>query len=131
MSSTVKQVGGDHYKAELQHWDICETYDVSYLEATATKYIVRWDRKGSPLLDLSKAKSYLERLLEDRNTVRRCVPVSVLDQFCLVNKLDPEKRTLLLQVLESGTYHHLTWAVDYLGQMIVRESDPTQKRGPE
>ena len=33
----VPQVGGDHYAALVQHWDLCEVYDVAYLEATATK----------------------------------------------------------------------------------------------
>jgi hypothetical protein len=125
MTEHIAQVGGTHYEAEdgIQHWDIMEKCDVAYLEATATKYLVRWDRKGSPLLDLGKARSYLQRLLQDRNSVRRSVPTALLGRFCDGNTLDKEKRALLTMILDPdyGQRGNLETAIIMIGHMIRRE----------
>jgi len=63
----IKQVGGEHYEygdPDNQHWDLMDRWDIEYLPATATKYIVRFDRKGTPKLDLEKSISYLEKQLQ-------------------------------------------------------------------
>ena len=38
MTANDRQIGGDHYQAELQHWDFIELNGLGYLEACATKY---------------------------------------------------------------------------------------------
>jgi len=57
------QVGGDHYRAEYQHWDFAEDIGLGYLEGVLTKYVIRWQRKGG-VEDLKKAVHYTEKLIE-------------------------------------------------------------------
>jgi hypothetical protein len=57
----VQQVGGDHYKAEYQHWDWVVEFNIGYLEGNATKYMSRW-RKKNGLQDLQKCRSYVEKI---------------------------------------------------------------------
>lgn len=63
MSANDKQVGGLHYQAELQHWDLIEENGIGYLEGCATKYVTRW-RKKNGRQDLEKALHYTDKLIE-------------------------------------------------------------------
>lgn len=63
MAANDRQVGGDHYKAPIQHWDYVISNDLGYLEGQITKYVTRWRKKGG-LEDLEKARHYLEKLIE-------------------------------------------------------------------
>lgn len=63
MSANEKQVGGLHYQAELQHWDLIEENGIGYLEGCATKYVTRW-RKKNGRQDLEKALHYTDKLIE-------------------------------------------------------------------
>ena len=63
MSANDTQVGGSHYRSGLQHWDLIERYGIGYLEAAATKYVVRW-RKKNGVEDLKKSRHYTVKLLE-------------------------------------------------------------------
>jgi hypothetical protein len=65
----VEQVGGTHYaggavcphcRGALQHWDL--TASEPYLEANATKYILRHRGKNG-FEDLKKAISYIEKIM--------------------------------------------------------------------
>jgi hypothetical protein len=57
------QVGGEHYASEYQHWDLMiDLYSPSYLIGYATKYLVRYKKKGNPKLDLEKAIHVIEKL---------------------------------------------------------------------
>lgn len=77
----VAQVGGSHYQVDgLQHWDVMEGNDIAYLEATASKYIVRWRKKGGAE-DLKKAASYLDRLLLEGRDARRKVREATLEDM--------------------------------------------------
>lgn len=116
----VAQVGGTHYEAAdgVQHWDIIEQADIAYLEATATKYIVRWDRKGSPAQDLEKAASYLARLLQGRSSVRRTVGVLAFSAFVQANDLSSWKAHVLQLILVQGREHHLLEAIRLLGEAV-------------
>lgn len=64
----VAQEGGDHYQSEYQHWSWVTDIGMTYLPATATKYLTRW-RKKNGLQDLMKAQTYLDKLIVDWNTV--------------------------------------------------------------
>lgn len=59
-----RQVGGDHYKSSLQHWDLVSRNNVGYLEGCATKYLTRWRRRGTPRSDLEKTKHFIEKMLD-------------------------------------------------------------------
>ena len=64
----VAQEGGDHYQSDYQHWSWVTDIGMTYLPATATKYLTRW-RKKNGLQDLMKAQTYLEKLILDWDTV--------------------------------------------------------------
>lgn len=57
----VAQEGGDHYQSKYQHWDWVVDIGMTYLPATATKYLPRW-RKKNGLEDLRKALTYIEKM---------------------------------------------------------------------
>lgn len=61
-----KQIGGNHYEADYQHWDLCFDCQIPYLEGCATKYISRWWKKGG-FQDLEKAESYLLKIIDKLN----------------------------------------------------------------
>lgn len=57
MSANEQQVGGSHYKAKVQHWDICGNFDIPYILGCMTKYLYRYPEKNGAE-DLSKALHY-------------------------------------------------------------------------
>ena len=118
--TTVAQVGGTHYQAKTQHWDLMERWDIDYLAGNATAYILRFDRKGTPRQDLEKAKSYLEKMLEGKRGTRRLVPFAALEEFYNDNKMDAGKRRLYNLILEGGTEAEIMSAIMTLLVMIVR-----------
>ena len=63
MAANDRQVDGDHYKGEIQHWDYVLANDLPYLEAQVVKYVTRW-RKKNGVVDLHKARHFLEKLIE-------------------------------------------------------------------
>ncbi len=110
-----KQEGGTHYEVSgQQHWDIMEQYDIAYLEATATKYIIRWDKKGTAVLDLRKAASYLERATVEGRGARRTLPETVVDALVHQYKLGDWERVLLVLILVSGSREELDLAATNL-----------------
>lgn len=59
-----KQIGGDHYRSPVQHWDFVEINGLGYLEGCASKYATRNRKKHeSPVEDLEKAIHYCEKLI--------------------------------------------------------------------
>lgn len=58
-----RQVGGTHYKAAIQHWDLVLANDIPYMEAQILLYVMRW-RKKNGIQDLEKARHYLDKLIE-------------------------------------------------------------------
>jgi hypothetical protein len=64
-------VDPDHYKnRKYEVFDMMrdtQTYErhIGYLEGCVIKYMMRWDKKNDdPLMDLRKAKRYLEQLIQ-------------------------------------------------------------------
>jgi len=89
MESEVKQVGGDHYESEFQHWDWVEDSGMGYLEGCATKYVTRWRDKGTGKEDLEKARSYVTKVLQKFQTQGRRNSEQ-FGRFCVVNMIsDP------------------------------------------
>src|SRR4051794_15026671 len=60
-----RQVGGEHYKSPIQHWDFVEANGIPYMEAQIIKYVMRHAKKGGRK-DLEKAQHFLEKLIEVR-----------------------------------------------------------------
>ena len=115
MTGYVEQVGGDHYAKQgaknRQHWDIIEVYDIAYLEANATKYVIRWDLKGKPTEDLEKARSYLNKMLSSHRGSRRVIPFHVLSDWYMEADLDFFKRTVCDLVLGTRSVRNVREAV--------------------
>ena len=64
------QVGGTHYQSYYQPWDL--TYDLfggDFLLGNCNKYITRWRFKAG-LVDLRKARHYIEKALEMQDAGR-------------------------------------------------------------
>jgi len=105
----VKQVGGDHYAAggEDQHWDYMERYDIDYLTGQATKYGMRWRKKGTARLDLGKAASYVEKAVLSRpgQGARRLMPEAEVDRMCTAAKVHWQDRDELNKPLLSSGSH--------------------------
>lgn len=69
LESKAEQIGGTHYASGYTHWDWAADLGLDYLRGAATKYLVRWQKKGGAE-DLRKAATYCRKLLE-----HWCAPV--------------------------------------------------------
>tara|TARA_Y100000034_G_scaffold122665_1_gene168428 strand:- start:714 stop:1172 length:459 start_codon:yes stop_codon:yes gene_type:complete len=58
-----RQVGGKHYRNEIQHWDWAFSNGFDYFQGQITKYIARWRYKNG-IQDLEKALHFLEKYIE-------------------------------------------------------------------
>lgn len=74
-----RQVGGQHYKKEVEHWDWVEAQGMGYLEAAATKYITRYREKDGRV-GLEKAVHYIDKLIEYSMLNERKNRVTKLDK---------------------------------------------------
>lgn len=59
------QIGGNHYKTRLEHWDFVTVNRLNYLEGNATKYLSRAEKKAG-LQDYQKALHYVRKLIAVR-----------------------------------------------------------------
>lgn len=120
MNTYVEQVGGTHYAADLQHWDVMGRYDVDYLSATATKYLMRWRKKGIPIEDLGKAKSYLKKRLAmfPGQPIPRLVPLAELQLMFDANATPGEDAAIIRVILASGAASDLQRAVDLIDGLL-------------
>lgn len=93
------QVGGDHYRSSMQHWDVVSKWNVPYLEGCASKYVSRW-RKKNGLQDLEKAVHFATKLkevvMQDEGNYRSAVvPFHVIEKFVIANDLEMQERHVL------------------------------------
>lgn len=58
-----RQVGGAHYKGEIEPWDAIRIWGLGFLAGNIIKYVARYKRKGG-VEDLKKARHYLDKLIE-------------------------------------------------------------------
>lgn len=126
MSENDTQVGGDHYVAEYQHWDFIEEHGLGYIEGVASKYIVRWQRKGQGLEDLKKAMHYLRKLVEltvDGRKNRGTITYPNFKRFCEANKVGAQERDALLLVFTWHSPEMLSDAVSIIHE-LAREHFP-------
>lgn len=83
-----RQVGGAHYKSDIQHWDFVYANDLDYFQGQITLYITRWKKKGG-LQDLEKAKHFLEKYIELETAKLRPTEITRKMLPPKVEKLDP------------------------------------------
>lgn len=54
-----------HYNTgHIEVWDFILDQELDFLAGNVIKYVCRADRKGDPLTDLRKARTYLDKLIE-------------------------------------------------------------------
>jgi hypothetical protein len=109
-----RQVGGEHYRAPFQHWDLI--FDLSqnliYFQGCATKYAARWRKKHvgdqiKQIEDLEKVEHYVDKmiwLIENVPTLSEESPFqdSVVDGYNLFvreNDLCAEDTVMLSRIL--------------------------------
>ena len=63
--SSSYQVGGTHYQAAIQPWDIIDAWELDFFEGNALKYLLRYKYKGKALEDLEKLEHYVKRMKEN------------------------------------------------------------------
>jgi len=71
MSANNMQVGGEHYKNKaIQPWDFIIANGLGFLDGNVVKYVCRYREKGG-LIDLEKARHYLDKLIETEKKTPR------------------------------------------------------------
>ena len=118
-SADDKQIGGDHYKVQYQHWDFIRDVGFDYMEAQVAKYITRWRRKNG-VQDLEKALHFAEKMFEERTKA-----YGTLTEYADSNNLNPEERGLLMHLV-SGDLHTLREML----KVIIKDHHPQIKDGP-
>lgn len=101
MSANTKQVGGDHYKSEYQHWDWVENVQLPYLLAQVTRYVTRWKKKNG-IEDLQKAIHYIDKAIETHEAIN-AVYQTFTDEFCNTNKSSDEEKLIFSQITKYAT----------------------------
>jgi hypothetical protein len=104
MSANERQVGGQHYKSEIQHWDYVVANNLDYFQGQITKYVTRWKEKGG-LQDLEKAKHFLDKYIE---VEKEKIPTTKDFKETLKERYqtDPEfKKHLIKELKEQGMHN--------------------------
>ncbi len=118
-----RQIGGDHYKAEFQHWDFIEDNGIGYLEGCATKYATRWRDKDG-LEDLEKGLHYTEKLMEkhihNHRLPRGHASVEQLNKFCEANSLASTERSIMVVLSTWNCLGDLERAREYILHLIEK-----------
>lgn len=61
-----------HYKVNgFEVIDIIEAFELGFHLGNVVKYVLRHDRKGNPLVDLKKARFYLDRKITKLESAHR------------------------------------------------------------
>jgi hypothetical protein len=124
MNANDTQVGGDHYRSSLQHWDVIAQYNVGYLEGCASKYVSRW-RKKNGLQDLQKAVHFTTKLKEVLVSglpyVSGKVPEQVTLQFMIANDLEAGEHAVLRYLWNWTDAKDVDYALIHL-QNLIREA---------
>jgi predicted transcriptional regulator len=118
-----RQVGGDHYKAPLQHWDWVELNKLRYLEGCATKYVARSRKKhDTPKVDLEKAIHYVQKLIELHEAgiinPRISETVKSVDELVVANSLNVDEEQVIRIITYWRDKDDLERAVEHLRWML-------------
>lgn len=126
----IEQVDGDHYAAEVQHWDYVDKVQAPYLEGCASKYLVRWRQKNG-LVDLKKALSYAKKRLEEYSILIGPTRGAIKDKILFRNFITscniPSFETSIIDKLLHWTYiGSVEEAAEMIQELIAeQEGDPT------
>lgn len=97
-SANTRQVGGSHYVATYQHWDLVADGQLGYFEGQITKYVGRSRRKNG-LQDLDKAGHFVDKTIElTTSEPKRYFPRNLMAtpamvaRYCVANNLSHAER---------------------------------------
>lgn len=111
------QVGGEHYLAKFQHWDLAAENRLGYFEGQVTKYLTRWRRKNGTQ-DLDKAMHYLQKLIEviqdGTLLLPSCRTPLMLETFSVQNGLTPEEKGIFRIMLTYDSLAELDTAMGWI-----------------
>jgi hypothetical protein len=135
MNPNERQVGGQHYASEYQHWDWCIDTGLGYLESAATKYVSRWPEKNGHQ-DIRKAIHYLEKAQEARTQGRysnkSCSgngpgsmqkALDMTTRFCRANQLGPLESKFMEIVVAWRWVEDLSEAIGIANHIIATSED--------
>ena len=119
-----KQIGGDHYRAPIQHWDFVEYNGIGYVEGCASKYATRNRKKHeSPKLDLEKAIHYLEKAIAlNLSGVKkpRTGPLVIrVEDYAQANDLTPAETKIIDIVANWKDAGDLQEGIEVIQQMLA------------
>lgn len=124
-----KQVGGDHYRSKVQHWDYVELNGLGYLEGCATKYATRNRKKHEDSTqDLEKAVHYVEKaqalylagLKRPRVSGRNAVPLRItVEEFAEANGLTSNEEQVVRILTFWQDAADLQTAIELIQDMIA------------
>lgn len=116
MSANSRQVGGNHYDAELKHWDWVPAIGMQYTEGCASKHLQRYDKKNEAVEDLEKSIHYIEKTMElaplliARLAFVRPAPDFIFEatmRFCDANGVNGAARQVMLLLSRWTTINQL------------------------
>lgn len=115
MKANDRQIGGDHYKGEYQHWDFASATNMPYVIGCATKYISRWKNKNG-VEDLQKSTHYLEKAEECCEYMEvNHINTEHVERFVKQLGREEKRAIKLIYFAKDIGYKH---AIDHLFQMI-------------
>ena len=91
-----RQVGGDHYVSQFQHWDFVKLANMPYLEAQVLRYVTR-EKNG--LEDIQKALHFCEKLIAERERNE-----TMADQYSAENQLSDSERMVVLYAVRGDLF---------------------------
>lgn len=84
MSANEMQVGGNHYEANYQHWDLMLDLKTPCPVVYASKYVYRW-RKKNGVQDLEKAVHCLRKAEESKLVLEK--NSELVEEFLYSNRV--------------------------------------------
>lgn len=128
----VAQVGGSHYGTAYGHWDYCKDAQTPYLEGHATKYLVRWRKKGG-IQDLEKALSFVEKIMvgNENTNCDRCTGEHdrLLYRMLDDNNVPDAEGTMIVAIIGWQRYEDLRIVHRTLSEFIRYEREYRDQMG--
>lgn len=133
MSANERQVAGQHYAAQVQHWDyVIGALDSRYLEGNITKYVCR-HRKKNGVQDLQKALHYLDKLIESAAAGKIFPPSPLiggwpfLPEFLSSNGLNTDETYICVHITRWETAAHL-YRIKEKINLLIGQAHEDQRR---
>lgn len=143
MSANEKQVGGDHYRSEYQHWDWAVDLLIGPLEYGATRYLTRHKKKNGAI-DLQKAAHFVSKIYDLaksnssdykkynmlRENYRKDLDIYlIMDRFAKANNLSYLETMICYKLATWNSHHELLQIIGLIEKLeqftYAKPSDTT------